>query len=209
MKNAHLRFGTLEFVKTTRESTLHVRVYMSQLIAECIQDGAANAHLVSVFGGDQDVAAIAAAVAENVEFQASGPDLRPLRVRLGESAQVFRGGVAVPGRRRTVRHLIAVSAELAATRAGSDVDARRTVLFSKEPQFLVSRLTERFGLPVLPEWSEWMASDLERRRVIQPLIGFGCDPVLVSATKKYLLRWIGTGLKQRRIAIPETDSLPL
>lgn len=209
MKNAHLRFGTLEFVKMTRESTLHVRVHMSQLIAESIQDGAANAHLVSVFGGDQDVAAIAAAVTENVEFQASGPDFRPLRIRFGESAQVFRGVVAVPGRRRAVRHLIAVSAELAATRAGCDVHAQRTVLFSNEPPFLLSRLADRFGLPILPEWSDWMASDLERRRVIQPLIGFGCDPVLVTATKKHLLRWIGTGLKQRRIAIPETDSLPL
>lgn len=209
MKNAHLRLGTLEFVKTTRERTLHVRVHMSQLIAECTEGGVASAHLVSVFGGDQDVAAIAAAVAENIQFQASGPDLHPLRVHLGESAQIFRGGVAVPGRRRAVRHLIAVSAELAGTSAGCEVDARRTVLFSKEPQFVLSRLADRFGLPLLPKWSEWMASDLDRRRVIQPLIGLGCDPVLVSATKKQLLRWIGTGLKQRRIAIPETDTLPL
>jgi hypothetical protein len=65
---------------------------MSQLIAECTEGASANAHLVSVFGGDQDVAAIA----ENVEFQASGPHLRPIRVRFGESPQVFRGGVAVP-----------------------------------------------------------------------------------------------------------------
>ena len=209
MKNAHLRFGTLEFVKTTRESTLHVRVHMSQLIAECTEGASANAHLVSVFGGDQDVAAIAAAIAENAEFQASGPDLHPIRVRFGESAQVFRGGVAVPGRRRAVRHLIALSAEVAATRAGCDVNARRTIVSAKEPPFIVARLADRFGLPVLPEWSDWMASELERRRAIQPLIGFGCDPVLVTATRKHLLKWIGAGLKQRRIIIPETDSLPL
>ena len=209
MKNAHLRFGTLEFVKTTRDSTLHVRVHMSQLIAECAEGGSANAHLVSVFGGDQDVAAIAAAIAENVEFQASGPDLRSIRVRFGESAQVFRGGVAVPGRRRAARHLIALSAEVTATRAGCDVNAPRSVLFSKEPPFIFARLADRFGLPMLPEWSEWMASELERRRAVQLLMGFGCDPVLVTATKRHLLKWIGTGLKQRRITIPETDSLPL
>lgn len=210
MKNAHLRLGTLEFVKTTRENTLHVRVHMSQLIAECTGDGgSAHGHLVSIFGGDQDVSAIAAAIAENVELQASGPDLRLLRLRFGESAQVFRGGIAVPGRRRTVRHLIAVSAELAATGSGCDVNARRTILFSKEPRFMLPRLADRFGLPVLPEWIEWMVSELERRRAVQPLIGFGCDPVLVTATKEHLLRWIGAGLKQRRIAIPETDSLPL
>jgi hypothetical protein len=209
MKNAHLRFGAFEFVKTTRESTLHVRVHMSQLIAECAQGSSAHAHLASVFGGDQDVAAIAAAIAENVEFQASGPDLRPIRIRFGESPQIFRGGVAVPGRRRSVRHLIVLSAEVAATRAGCDVDARRTILFAKEPPFILARLADRFGLPVLPEWSGWMASELERRRAIQPLMGFGCDPVLVTATKKQLLRWIGAGLKQRRITIPEADRLPL
>jgi hypothetical protein len=182
---------------------------MSQLIAECTEGGSGTGHLVSVFGGDQDVAAIAVAITENLEFQASGPHLRSLRVRFGESAQIFRGGIAVPGRRRTVRHLVAVSAELAATRAGCDVDARRTILLSKEPPFTLARLADRFGLPTLPEWSEWMASELERRRAIQPLIGFGCDPVLVTATKTHLLRWIGASLKQRRITIPETDSLPL
>ena len=173
------------------------------------QGGSGTGHLVSVIGGDQDVAAIAAAIAENVEFQASGPALRSLRVRFGESAQIFRGGIAVPGRRRAVRHLVAVSAELAATRAGCDVNPRRTILLSKEPPFTLARLADRFGLPTLPEWSDWMASELERRRTIQPLIGFGCELVLVTATKTHLLKWIGAGLKQRRITIPETDSLPL
>jgi hypothetical protein len=41
------------------------------------------------------------------------------------------------------------------------------------------------------------------------LMGFGCDPVLVTATKKHLLKWIGAGLRQHRIAVTEADSLPL
>lgn len=57
MKNAHLRLGALEFIKTTREHTLHVRVYMDRLIAERgAEDSQATGHFVSVFGGDQCIA---------------------------------------------------------------------------------------------------------------------------------------------------------
>src|SRR5687768_12934549 len=87
MKNAHLRLGALEFVRTTRESTLHVRVHMSKLIAEHNAESGPEAvgHFASVFGGDQDLAAVAAALVENLPFQASGPDLPSLRLRFGES----------------------------------------------------------------------------------------------------------------------------
>jgi hypothetical protein len=69
-------------------------------------------------------------------------------------------------------------------------------------------LADHFGLPALPEWSEWFAEELSRRSVIQPIIGFGCEPVLVTANKKHLLSWMGAGLKRRRIIIPESDTLP-
>ena len=61
MKNAHLRMGTLQFHKTTRDTVIDVRVRMDRLIAE--RDGPVRgrvqAHLVSVFGGDQEIAAVA------------------------------------------------------------------------------------------------------------------------------------------------------
>jgi hypothetical protein len=184
---------------------------MSKLVAEHNAESGSEAvgHFVSVFGGDQDIAAVAAALVENLPFQASGPELPTLRIRFGESAVVFRGAISVPGRRRSVKHLIAVSAELAATRAGCDVSASRTVLYSSEPALVLSRLADRFGLPALAEWSDWFADELRRREAIQPVVGFGCEPVLVTANKKRLLSWIGTGLKRRRITIPETDTLPL
>ena len=64
MKNAHLRMGTLQFNKVTRDTTIDVRLWMDRLIAER-EDGAharAKAHLISVFGGDQEIAAIRAAI---------------------------------------------------------------------------------------------------------------------------------------------------
>jgi hypothetical protein len=58
-------------------------------------------------------------------------------------------------------------------------------------------------LPVLPDWSSWFSEELVRKRAIQPLIGFGCQPVVVTGTKKRFLGWIGGALKRRRIQIPE------
>ena len=210
MKNAHLRMGTLQFHKVTRDTTIDVRLGMDRLIAEH-EDGArghAKAHLISVFGGDQEIAAISAAVAEEGCFQVHGPGAPALTVTLGADAETFRASISLPGRKRPVRHLVAISKELALTRAGGDPKARRTVLCSNTPGFALYRLAVRFGLPVLPEWSEWFHDELVRRRAIQPLIGLGCEPILVSGTKKRFLAWIGHGLKRRQIEVPNGLETP-
>ena len=210
MKNAHLRMGTLQFHKVTRDTTIDVRLWMDRLIAER-EDGAhgrAKAHLISVFGGDQEIAAINAAVAEEGCFQVHGPGIPALTVALGADAETFRASISVPGRKRPVRHLVAISKELALTRAGGDPKARRTVLCGNTPSFILYRLAVRFGLPALPDWSEWFQKELMRRRAIQPLIGLGCEPVLVRGTKKRFLAWIGQGLKRRQIEIPEGLETP-
>ena len=210
MKNAHLRMGTLQFHKVTRDTTIDVRLWMDRLIAEH-EDGArghAKAHLISVFGGDQEIAAISAAIAEEGCFQVAGLGIPALTVTLGEDAETFRASISIPGRKRPVRHLVGISKELALTRAGGEPKARRTVLCSGTPGFVLYRLAVRFGLPVLPEWSEWFHKELTRRRAIQPLIGLGCEPVLVSGTKKRFLAWIGHGLKRRQIEIPDVLESP-
>lgn len=205
MRNAHLRFGTLQFHRVTRDTTVDVRVRMDRLILECGADGSmGRAHLISVFGGDQDVSAIAAAITEQATFIVNGPDSAPVRVTLGDDAQVFRGSITIAGLKRPLRHLVAASRELALTRPGADVKARRTILCSGDPAFVLYRVGVRFGLPVLPEWSSWFWSELERRRAVRPLIGIGCHPVIVNGTKKRFLGWIGYGLKRRRIEIPQS-----
>lgn len=155
MKNAHLRMGTLQFHKVTRDTTIDVRLWMDRLIAEHEDSahGRAKAHLISVFGGDQEIAAISAAISEESCFQVQGTGISALTVSLGADAETFRASISVPGRKRPVRHLVAISKELALTRAGGDPKARRTVLCSDTPGFILYRLAVRFGLPVLPEWS--------------------------------------------------------
>jgi hypothetical protein len=209
MKNAHLRMGSLQFTKVLRDTTIDVTVRMDRLIAEHDSNGrSARCHLVSVIGNDQEIAAIAAAISEDARFYASGPGFERSMITLGEEAEVFRGSIAVPGRRRPVRHLVAVSAELSRTRAGTEPSARRTVLCDSDPAFLLYRLGVRFGLPILPEWSEWFGRELARHNALEPLIGVGCRPVLVKGTKKRFLGWIGHALKRGVIHIPTDQDCP-
>ena len=51
-----------------------------------------------------------------------------------------------------------------------------------------------------------MVAELQRRRSLAPLIGLGCRPILVNATKASLLNLVSTGLKRGRLAISDTAS---
>ncbi len=196
--------GMMQFTKITRDTTIDVRVHVDRAIAEHEADNrSARCHLVSILGNDQEVGAIAAALSEEARFYLTGPDIDRLTISLGPEPCVYRSSLIIPGRRRPLRHLVAVSDELAKTCAGGNPGARRTVLYDSEPEFILYRLGVRFGLPVLPEWSQWFDDELRRRQAIEPLIGIGCRPVLVRGTKKRFLAWIGHGLKRGLIRIPE------
>ena len=204
MKNAHLRMGSLQFTKMLRDTTIDITLRMDRMIAEHDADNqSARCHLLSVIGNDQEVAAIAAAIADEARFYASGPDVKRLMITLGKEAEVFRSSISLPGRRRPLRHLVAISEELSKTRAGGNPTARRTILCDDDRAFLLYRIGVRFGLPVLPEWSEWFGQMLEHKNTIEPLIGIGCTPVVVKGTKKRFLGWIGHALKRGAVGIPE------
>ncbi len=205
MKNAHARFGRLEFTRQMRDTTTEVRLPMDRFIGETDEKGrAAKAHLASVVGGDQDVGAVWAGVVENDLFTVSGPSLRPVTATFGEGAQCFRGTVNVGGRKRPVRHLVIVSAEMAG-KAPEGAKAIRTILCDSDVGFVLYRVAGRMGLPVVPEWAEWFRDELDRRKAVTPLIGVGCTPLAVTASKKALLKWIGRAVKRGEICFPEQN----
>ena len=203
MKNAHLRIGILRLSWRIRDTHVDVRVHLDRFIGERSRDNRIRAHLISVFGGDADIAAVAAAVNEESWFTVWGAELETLETSLGKDAECYRSSITVPGRKRAVRHLVAISRDLADTRRGGNPGARRTVLCDDRAPFVLYRTAVRFGLPVLPEWSDWFCEELSRQRLMVPLIGHGCRPVLVRGTKKRFLRWIGNALKAGRIQIPD------
>jgi hypothetical protein len=205
VENSHERLGWLEFTRLLKDATVRVRLRLDRMIAEVARNGREGKfHLLSVIGGDSDVGAAWAAVQQNPVFMVTAPQLdAALAFSLGEKAECFRGSISVPGLKRPVRHLLAISAELASTRLGAATVSNRTILCDDDPVFVLYRLSERFGLPVVPEWAEWFAAELRRRKAITALAGVGCAPVLVSGTKDKFLTWITHGLRRGMIKFPE------
>jgi hypothetical protein len=64
MKNVHLRFGWLTYVKSTEKTTTSTKLRLALLIGEVLPDAPrqVKAHLMSVIGGDTQVAAVSAAI---------------------------------------------------------------------------------------------------------------------------------------------------
>ncbi len=204
MKNAHERFGTLEYTKRLKDTTTHIRLRLDRFFGEIEGERNSKAHLISVLGGDSDIGCIGAAINEQSSFTVQGPGIEPVSLALGEGAQCFRGNITIAGR-KPIRHLVAISAELAKTRPGADPEGKRTVLCDDDPVFVLYRVAQRFGLPVVPEWAGWFNEELNRRQAITPLVGLGCRPVLVTGTKKQFLKWFGLALGRKRIQFPESN----
>jgi hypothetical protein len=204
MKNAHERFGVLEYTKRMKDTTTRIRLRLDRFIGEVDDARNGKAHLISVLGGDSDVGAIWAAVIEQNHFTVEAPGIEPVTATLGEDAQCFRGTIAIAGR-KPIRHLVAISAELAKTRPGAAPGGRRTILCDNDPTFVLCRIAQRFGLPVVPKWAGWFNDELNHREAIKPLIGLGCSPVVAAGTKKLFLKWIRSALRQKLIQVPETN----
>jgi hypothetical protein len=204
MKNAHEHFGVLEYTKRMKDTTTRIRLRLDRFIGEVESEGTCKAHLISVIGGDSDVGAIWAAVIEQDCFTIEAPGIDPLTASLGEGAQCFRGTINIAGR-KPIRHLVGISAELAKTGPGMDPEGKRTILCDNDPTFVLYRIAQRYGLPVVPEWASWFKEELSRHGAIQPIVGVGCSPVLVRGSKKVFLKWIGRALRQKRIAFPESN----
>lgn len=205
MKNAHERFGWLEFHKRLKDTTTRVRLPLDRFIGDATKDKSSRqaGHLISGLGSDVDIGAIWAAVVSQEPVTVCGPELPARTVILGKDATTHRGSIALAGQKRNIRHLVAVSAEMA-----NDSDCGRMILWDDDPQFVLYRLADGLGLPVHPSWAHWFWTVLIREKRIQHLEGLGCRPVAITGNKNEFLDWIGQGLRFRQIQIPE-ESTPI
>ncbi|HVO64551.1 MAG TPA: hypothetical protein VMT53_26760 [Terriglobales bacterium] len=193
MKNAHERFGKLVYRRHTEKTATNLRVFLNAFVGE--ERG--KAHFVSVVGGDVEIGAIAAALANGDSFTVVDPYGADSIVSLGEKPLCFRGSIMVPGRKRPLRHLVSCSQELADTTADG-----RLLLVSDDHSFVWSSLVCHYGLPATPDWGPWVISHLQQQKRIQPLIGFGYAGVAVKAKRKELLALLRRGLRSRKLAFP-------
>ena len=208
MKNAHLRFGWLTYVKSTDKTTTSIKLRLDRFIGEVLPDPPrqAKAHLISVIGGDTQVAAVSAAISLGDRFMVEGPGVQPVRVCLERNPQCFKGSVQLPGRKKPLRHLIGLSEDFASGNAS--VSSGRTLLASSENRFIWASIAHIHGIPGVPGWADWFRGELETHRVIMPALGIGCHPVVVKGQKEQFLDWLSRGIESGAINLPaETGSI--
>jgi hypothetical protein len=202
MKNAHVRFGWLTYFKRTEKTTTTFKLRLDRFIGEALPDSPRNgkAHLVSVIGGDTQLAAVNAALSMDEVFEIEGPGIVRIQVSLGRNAQVYKASLQLSDRRKPLRHLVGISEELAANAGASG----RTILAASSSQFIWTSLAQMYGLPGMPEWADWFCRQLEKHRAIVPLLGIGCNPVLVKGNKKQFLDWLSRGVRSGALEFPRT-----
>jgi len=202
MKNAHLRFGWLTYVKCTEKTTTRIKLRLDRFIGEVLPDPPrqAKAHLISVIGGDTQIAAVGAAISLGDRFMVEAPDVQPIRVCLERNAECFKGSVQIPGRKRPLRHLIGLSEELANTNMSAS--SGRTLLGGSDSRFVWGSLAHIQGIPGVPEWADWFASELDSHKAIVRALGIGCSPVLIKGEKEQFLDWLSWGVESEAIKFP-------
>ena len=208
MKNAHLRFGSLTYVKSTEKTTTSIKLRLDRFIGEVLPDPPrqAKAHLISVIAGDTQISAVSAAISMGDRFMVDGPDVPPIRVCLERNAQCFKGSVQLAGRKKPLRHLIGVSEEFASGNMSANLG--KTLLASSDNRFVWASIAHIHGIPGIPEWAGWFAEELNMHRAITRALGIGCDPVIVKGQKEQFLDWLSWGVESEAIRFPaETGSI--
>jgi hypothetical protein len=202
MKNAHLRFGWLTYIKSTEKTTTSIRLRLDRFIGEMSPDPRrqAKAHLISVIGGDTQIAAANAAVSMADCFMVEAPGVEPTRVCLDRNAQCFKGSIALAGRKKPLRHLVAMSEEFAS--ASHAATSGRTLLASSERQFVWASIADIYGIPGMPDWAEWFENELRMHHAMVSALGIGCNPVIIKADKEQFLDWLSWGVESGAINFP-------
>jgi hypothetical protein len=208
MKNAHLRFGWLTYVKSTEKTTTSIKLHLDRFIGELLPDPPrqAKAHLISVVGGDTQISAISAAISMADRFMVEGPEVPAIRVCLERNAQCFKGSIQLPRRKKPLRHLIGISEELIL--GNRLANTGRLLLAGSDKQFVWASIAEIYGIPGIPEWAHWFEHELKTHHAIAPVLGIGCNPVTIKGEKEQFLDWLSWGVESDALRFP-TETGPV
>jgi hypothetical protein len=97
----------MEYLRNSEKTNTHVFLYVDHYVGDGEQ-----AHLLSLFGGDAEVGAVRAAIYEKHVFSLTFPDGRSQKIGFGPDAECYYGSLSLPAAKRSLRHLIALSAAL-------------------------------------------------------------------------------------------------
>lgn len=202
MKNAHLRFGWLTYIKNTEKTTTSIRLHLDRFIGELSPEPPrqAKAHLISVIGGDTQIAAISAAISMADRFMVEGQGMQPTRVCLERNPEILKGSIQLAGRKKPLRHLVAFSQEFVAGTLSAS--SGKTLLAGSDSRFIWASIADIYGLPGVPEWAHWFEEELKMHHAITPALGIGCSPVVVRGEKDRFLDWLSWGVESEAIKFP-------
>ena len=198
MQNAHLRLGRLEYRRSTGKTDTRISLHVDRYIGE-----GADAHLISLFGGDSDVGAITAAIHEKHTFTVMFPDSKEKVVGFGPDAICYRGSIKLQGRKHALRHLIAVSSSLHANGSPG-----RTFILHLGPdtrELAWATLVSLLGLPADPCWSGPILETMWAEKKIQLMDGIGCAPAAIHGTRDELLARLGQARSLGLLPFPEKN----
>jgi hypothetical protein len=198
MQNAHQRLGRLQYTQNTERTHTQIFLHVDRYIGDETQ-----AHLLSLFGGDAEVGAIRAAIFEKHTFTLKFPDGAIRTIGFGPDATCYNGSLALAGRKRTLRHLVAVSAALQAN--GNAGTTYLTHLDGETKELAWAIVVSLLGVPADPRWGETILGGMPRDKLIRRLDGIGCDPAIILGTRQDLMDRIGEALKAGLLALPEKN----
>jgi hypothetical protein len=161
-----------------------------------------EAHLLSVFGGDAEFGAIRAAIYERHAFTVTFPNGMSKTVQLGADASCYNGSVLL-GPKRSIRHLVGVSAAL---QANGSAGMTYLVHLDGETKGLAwSTVVSLLGLPADPQWGDVVLGGMRRDKLIRRLDGIGCNPAFVQGTREDLMERISEARKSGLLTFPESN----
>jgi hypothetical protein len=198
MQNAHLRLGRLQYTRNTEKINTQISVHVDHYIGNGEQ-----AHLLSLFGGDAEVGAIRAAIYEKHTLTLTFPNGATKHVGLGPDAACYNGSLSLQGAKRTLRHLVAVSASLAANGTAGQTFIMNLNQETKELTW--STVVSLLGLPADPRWGNVVLGEMRKDKLLRRLDGIGCDPAIILGTGQDVMDRIGEALQAGLLALPEKN----
>jgi hypothetical protein len=198
MQNAHLRLGRLQYTRNTEKTNTQISVHVDHYIGNGEQ-----AHLLSVFGGDAEVGAIRAAIYEKHTFTLTFPNGATKHVGFGPDAACYNGSFSLQRSKRTLRHLVAVSASLGANGTGGQIF---TLNLEPETKDLTwATVVSLLGLPADPRWANVVLGKMQQDKLIRRLDGIGCNPAVVIGTREDFMTRLGQARAVGLLPFPEKN----
>ena len=193
MRNAHLRIGSVEYSVSTKKIATRVKAFCDRFAMDESQ-----AHMLSVFGNDTEIAAISAGLSIGASLTVTLPNGSKHYLSMGDKVTTYRGHIQLPGRPRPVRRLLAFSKPIMENGQNGSV-----YLLERDPMLIWATTISLLGLPATPAWSVQGVQWLTESGKVEEMSGFNCSPVKVTIGREELLQWIGDGVRKKKLPFPE------